>query len=277
MMSEILSGSEKYATPYLADIEIFSETWEEHLKHLQEISERLKKANLTIKPSKCKFAQREVQYLGHVVGRVAPLTYLLKGVNKKGGIVWNDKCSDSFKMLKEKLSEKPVLHATDFSTPFILQTDASYQGYGVVLAQKYEYGGEHPILFLSHPGPWCDLWKPGTSDKSTGSSQEKINQVSPQSSLHPLVGRLVIRITPLLKYPWKRGLWSHLVNTRCQDPIRGGDRLCGALVLHFFLAQRCSADVMLQRHVIQVDMLEQLFSFYLRKTSYYHVVLQPPL
>ncbi|GFV88298.1 retrovirus-related Pol polyprotein from transposon 17.6 [Trichonephila clavipes] len=69
MMCEILSGCEKYATPYLDDIAIFSETWEEHLKHLKEILERLKKANLTIKPSKCKFAQREVQYLGHVVGR----------------------------------------------------------------------------------------------------------------------------------------------------------------------------------------------------------------
>ncbi|GFY62113.1 hypothetical protein TNIN_118571 [Trichonephila inaurata madagascariensis] len=68
MMSEILNGCEKYATPYLDDIAIFLETWEEHLKHLQEILERLKKANLTIKPSKCKFAQQEEQYLGHIVG-----------------------------------------------------------------------------------------------------------------------------------------------------------------------------------------------------------------
>ncbi|GFV87098.1 retrovirus-related Pol polyprotein from transposon 17.6 [Trichonephila clavipes] len=102
---------------------------EEHLKHLQDILERLKKANLTIKPSKCKFAQREVQYLGHVVGRVEPLTDLLKGVNKRGGIVWNDKCSESFKMLKEKLHGKPVLHAPDFSKPFIVQADASDEGY----------------------------------------------------------------------------------------------------------------------------------------------------
>ncbi|GFT86701.1 retrovirus-related Pol polyprotein from transposon 17.6 [Trichonephila clavipes] len=194
MMSKILSRCEKYATPYLDDIAIFSETWEEHLKHLQEILERLKKANLTIKPIKCKFAQQEVHYLGHVVGRgkrspaelkieaiqnflipttetqiraflglagyyrqyipmfsaiVAPLTDLLKGVNKKGKIVWNDKCSESFKMLKQKLSGKPMLHAPDFFKSFILQTDASDQGYGVVLTQKDDNGEEHPILFLS--------------------------------------------------------------------------------------------------------------------------------
>ncbi|GFY70766.1 retrovirus-related Pol polyprotein from transposon 17.6 [Trichonephila inaurata madagascariensis] len=51
-------------------------------------------------------------------------------------------------MLKEKLSGKPVFHAPDFSKSFILQTDASDQGYGV-LAQKDDNGKEHPILFLS--------------------------------------------------------------------------------------------------------------------------------
>ncbi|GFW27216.1 retrovirus-related Pol polyprotein from transposon 412 [Trichonephila clavipes] len=68
-----------------------------------------------------------------------------------GKIVWNDKCSESFKMLKEKLSGKPVLHthASEFSKSFILQTDASDEGYGVVLTQKDENGKEHPILFLS--------------------------------------------------------------------------------------------------------------------------------
>ncbi|GFR30687.1 retrovirus-related Pol polyprotein from transposon 17.6 [Trichonephila clavata] len=41
-----------------------------------------------------------------------------------------------------------MLHAPDFSKPFILQTDASDQGYGVVLTQKNK-DIEHPILFLS--------------------------------------------------------------------------------------------------------------------------------
>ncbi|GFX16127.1 hypothetical protein TNCV_4703831 [Trichonephila clavipes] len=52
-------------------------------------------------------------------------------------------------MLKEKLSGKPVLHAPNFSKSFILQTDASDQGYGGVLTQKDDNGKEHPILFLS--------------------------------------------------------------------------------------------------------------------------------
>ncbi|GFQ93844.1 retrovirus-related Pol polyprotein from transposon 17.6 [Trichonephila clavata] len=61
-------------------------------------------------------------------------------------MVWNDKYNESFKMLKVKLFEKPVLHAPDFSKPFILRTDASDQGYVVVLTQKDDK--EHTILFF---------------------------------------------------------------------------------------------------------------------------------
>ncbi|GBL64615.1 Retrovirus-related Pol polyprotein from transposon 297, partial [Araneus ventricosus] len=68
MMNEILEGCDEYAIPYLDDIAIFSQTWDEHLKHLQDVLERIKRAKLTIKPPKCKFAQDEVQYLGHIVG-----------------------------------------------------------------------------------------------------------------------------------------------------------------------------------------------------------------
>ncbi|GBO28889.1 Retrovirus-related Pol polyprotein from transposon 17.6 [Araneus ventricosus] len=68
MMSEILDGGDEYAVPYLDDIAIFSRTWDENLQHLQDVLERIKRVKLTIKPSKCKFVQDEVQYLGHIAG-----------------------------------------------------------------------------------------------------------------------------------------------------------------------------------------------------------------
>ena len=46
----------------------FSESWEDHLDHLIEIFNRLRRAGLTAKPSKCEFAMRQCTYLGHVVG-----------------------------------------------------------------------------------------------------------------------------------------------------------------------------------------------------------------
>ncbi|GFX21305.1 retrovirus-related Pol polyprotein from transposon 297 [Trichonephila clavipes] len=42
---------------------------ESHLKHVETVLQRIKKGKLTIKPSKCKFAQQSVKFLGHIVGQ----------------------------------------------------------------------------------------------------------------------------------------------------------------------------------------------------------------
>ncbi|GFS80803.1 retrovirus-related Pol polyprotein from transposon 17.6 [Trichonephila clavipes] len=68
LMAELLQGCEKFALPYLDDVAIFSETWDDHISHIDKVLERIRDARLTIKPAKCKFAQDSVQYLGHVVG-----------------------------------------------------------------------------------------------------------------------------------------------------------------------------------------------------------------
>ena len=54
---------------YLDDIIIFSQTFGDHLKHLNDVFSRLRSANIRLKPSKCSFACSEVEYLGHVVSR----------------------------------------------------------------------------------------------------------------------------------------------------------------------------------------------------------------
>lgn len=59
----------KYCFVYLDENLICSETFEEHMEHLQEVFERLCKAGLTLKPKKCYFAQSLVRYLGHVISR----------------------------------------------------------------------------------------------------------------------------------------------------------------------------------------------------------------
>ncbi|GFX83678.1 retrovirus-related Pol polyprotein from transposon 297 [Trichonephila clavipes] len=67
LMAELLNGLEDFVVPYLDDIAIFSDTWESHLKHVETVLQRIKRAKLTIKPSKCKFAQQNVKFLGHIV------------------------------------------------------------------------------------------------------------------------------------------------------------------------------------------------------------------
>jgi len=40
---------------------------EQHLNHLEQVFNRVRDANITLKPSKCEFAMKEVKYLGHIM------------------------------------------------------------------------------------------------------------------------------------------------------------------------------------------------------------------
>ncbi|GBL60345.1 Retrovirus-related Pol polyprotein from transposon 297 [Araneus ventricosus] len=194
LMSQVLENCESFAVPYLDDIAIYSNNWEDHLKHANEVLKRIGDANLTIKPSKCKFAQNRTKYLGHVVGSgirtpaeakikavldfptptsktqiraflglagyyahyvknfsviAAPLTNVLKGKVKRESIIWTKECNHAFEELKRRLTKKPVLYAPDYKKEFIIQSDASDLGMGVVLSQRDAENEEHPVLYLS--------------------------------------------------------------------------------------------------------------------------------
>jgi hypothetical protein len=69
-MDVLLSGCLwHFALVYLDDIIVFSNTWEEHLKHLDEVLTRLNKSNFKVKLEKCQFACETVKFLGHVISR----------------------------------------------------------------------------------------------------------------------------------------------------------------------------------------------------------------
>src|SRR5207237_6147156 len=44
-------------------------TFEEHQQRLELVFQRLRSANLTLKPSKCTFGESKIPYLGHVISR----------------------------------------------------------------------------------------------------------------------------------------------------------------------------------------------------------------
>ena len=69
LMTKVLQPIKKGTSVYLDDILIATQTIEEHYKVLGEVFQQIEKANLRIKPSKCKFLRDEVKFLGHVVNR----------------------------------------------------------------------------------------------------------------------------------------------------------------------------------------------------------------
>jgi hypothetical protein len=69
-INEMMRGIlDEYCVVYLDDILIYSQTEEEHERHVNEVLSRLSRANLYAKLSKCSFHQKEVHFLGFIVGR----------------------------------------------------------------------------------------------------------------------------------------------------------------------------------------------------------------
>ncbi|GFW77832.1 hypothetical protein TNCV_3404071 [Trichonephila clavipes] len=68
LMETVLGGlSYKACLVYLDDIIIVGCSFEEHLKNIRRVLQKLKEANLKLSPSKCHLFRREVTYLGHII------------------------------------------------------------------------------------------------------------------------------------------------------------------------------------------------------------------
>src|SRR2546430_6718563 len=69
-MDKVLKGiKDLFVMVYLNDVIIYSKTFNEHLKHIEEVLDRIREVNLRLKAEKCTFAADELQFLGHVVGK----------------------------------------------------------------------------------------------------------------------------------------------------------------------------------------------------------------
>jgi len=63
--------------------------------------------------------------------------------------IWTSHCQNAFDTLKGLLTEAPVLAFPEFEQAFILETDASIQGLGAVLAQRQADGTVRPVSYAS--------------------------------------------------------------------------------------------------------------------------------
>ena len=72
-----------FAAANIVDVVIFSESFQDHVKHLRVVLQRLEVTGLKLKPEKCVIAGRSCQFLGHVVGewQIRPLEAKVKAVD----------------------------------------------------------------------------------------------------------------------------------------------------------------------------------------------------
>lgn len=69
LMDKVLHGLAHFALPYLDNVALFSDSWGEHIEHLQIGLERLHEAGLTGRAEKCNLGYAKVSYLGHIIGQ----------------------------------------------------------------------------------------------------------------------------------------------------------------------------------------------------------------
>ena len=72
LMQQVLAGLNPEEGPdfvkvYIDDVLVFSPTLAEHIDHLRRVLVRIREAGLKLKPSKCHFIAKEVEYLGHIL------------------------------------------------------------------------------------------------------------------------------------------------------------------------------------------------------------------
>ena len=75
LMEKVLHGLHwKTLLLYLDDVIVIAPDFHSHLQRMEEVFQRLRQANLKLKPGKCELFQEEVRYLGHVVSAAGVTT-----------------------------------------------------------------------------------------------------------------------------------------------------------------------------------------------------------
>ena len=104
---------------------------------------------------------------------------------------WTPECEEAFQQLKELLVISPVLVYPQFGAEltFILETDASTVGPGVVLSQEQGNGCVHPVTYA--------LWSLDKQEQNYGISElETLGLVSAVRYFQPyILGHLCIVYT----------------------------------------------------------------------------------
>ena len=83
LMRTLLRGL-KGVDNYIDDILIHTESFDDHVRCLEEVLQRLSEANMTAKPSKCFFGYETIEFLGHNVGNgsITPITRTLEKIEE---------------------------------------------------------------------------------------------------------------------------------------------------------------------------------------------------
>ena len=82
IIQSVLAGLEEWALAYIDDIMVLGRNFEDHMRKILGVLDRMREAKLTIKLEKCNFFQRKLQFLGHEISTegIRPLKDRVKAI-----------------------------------------------------------------------------------------------------------------------------------------------------------------------------------------------------
>ena len=97
----------------------------------------------------CGLVEHYRRFIKGFANIACPLYDVLGKEVKIGPVDLSPEAWEAMSILKRKIQSVPILVFPDFDKPFLLETDASKEGLGVVLSQKQSDGCYHPVTFRS--------------------------------------------------------------------------------------------------------------------------------
>lgn len=122
------NGLDESCINYIDDILIFSKTWEEHIKHIEELLDIMNKEGFKIKLSKCKFASKSVKYLGHFIqeNKISPAQENLDAIKK-------------LKRPTDKSGVRSILGSINFYLKYIQNSAEKFEPLHKLLKKNVEF------------------------------------------------------------------------------------------------------------------------------------------
>ncbi|UYV70155.1 hypothetical protein LAZ67_7002015, partial [Cordylochernes scorpioides] len=176
-----------YALNYFDDIIIHSKTYEEHIKHLDDILGTFEQEDIKLNLNKCKFLQKEIQFLGYTInsGKYTPNNTNIEAILKLNR-PYNIKTLQRF-LGTINIYNKFIPHYAQIRAPLneLLLKNAPW-----LWSAKHEQAFQtlknslisQPVLYIYDPSKPCHLF----TDASSLGVAGVLKQPDEQGILHPI-------------------------------------------------------------------------------------------
>ena len=177
-----------FCTNFIDDILVFSNSFEEHLVHIQKLRDAINTEGFKLKLIKCKFAQQCVKYLGHLIrpGHVQPINDNLKAIkefptpaSKRDVRRWLGKINFYYKFIKDPVHRlEPLYKLLRGGNARFVWTDDAEEAFRTIK----EYLCSSPVLQIFDPAKEIII----QTDASSQGLGAVLKQPDDDGRLHPV-------------------------------------------------------------------------------------------